>query len=111
MSNDKICDGPIGDIGNRILHEDDNVRIWDVDIAPGEDSDIHEHKHDYILVILDGDKIAGVPHVSATGEFANYIEVETKPGDFFVVPKGGVETARNIGTKRYHELVIELKKS
>ena len=22
MSNDKVCDGPIGDIGNRILHEE-----------------------------------------------------------------------------------------
>lgn len=109
MSNDKICDGPMGAIGNRILHEDDKVRIWDVDLAPGEQTDVHEHLHDYILVVIEGDRIAGVPHVSATGEFANYIEVDTKPGDFFMVPKGGVEIARNVGKTRYHELVIELK--
>lgn len=104
------CDGPLGDVATKLLHEDDQVKIWEMALAPGEQTDPHEHKHDYILVIIEGDRIAGVPHVDATGPSANYIEVEVNPGDWFKLEKGGKELARNTGSKFYRELVIELKK-
>jgi len=32
-----------------------------------------------------------------------------QPGLTVFVPKGGTEIARNVGTKRYREILIELK--
>ncbi len=105
-----ICDGPLGDVATKLLHEDDQVKIWEMALEPGEETAPHEHKHDYILVIIEGDRIAGVPHVLSKGASANYIEADVEPGAWYKLEKGGIELARNIGSKYYRELVIELKK-
>ncbi|HEY6624298.1 MAG: hypothetical protein WB765_02130 [Acidimicrobiales bacterium] len=99
----------LGDIATRVLLENDRVKIWEMDLAPGEESAIHEHTMDYILVVIDGDRIAGVPEDDSAGLYNEYVEVDVNPGDHFYIEKGGVETARNIGRKRYREIAIELK--
>jgi beta-alanine degradation protein BauB len=107
--NTPICDGPLGDVGTKLLHEDDQVKIWEMALAPGEETAPHRHEHDYILVIIEGDRIAGVPHVLSQGASAQYIEAEVQPGAWYKLEKGGIELARNIGEKFYRELVIALK--
>ena len=99
----------LGDIATRLLAENDRVKIWEMDLAPGEESAVHEHTMDYILVVLEGDRIAGVPEPDSKGLYNQYIEVDVSPGDVFYIDKGGIETARNLGTKRYREIAIELK--
>ena len=106
---DRICEGPLGDVGTKLLHDDARVRIWEVDLQPGEATAPHRHEHDYILIIVEGDRIAAVPHVSATGASAAYIEAEIEPGGYVVMKKGGTEAAVNVGSKRYFEYLIELK--
>lgn len=107
--NDRISDAPFGDVGTKLLHEDDRVKIWEMALAPGEETEPHEHKHDYIIVVIDGDRIAGVPHVKSTGASAEYIDAPVEPGSWYRMEKGGIELARNIGTKTYREILIELK--
>ena len=99
----------LGDIATRLLVENDRVKIWEMDLAPGEDSDVHEHTMDYILVVIEGDKIAGVPEPDSKGLYNEYIEADVQPGQYFYIEKGGIETARNIGKERYREIAIELK--
>jgi predicted metal-dependent enzyme (double-stranded beta helix superfamily) len=99
----------LGDIATRLLVENDRVKIWEMDLAPGEESAVHEHTMDYILVVFEGDRIAGVPEPDSKGLYNQYIEVDVSPGDVFYIEKGGIETARNLGTKRYREIAIELK--
>jgi quercetin dioxygenase-like cupin family protein len=99
----------MGDIATRLLVENDRVKIWEMDLAPGEESAIHEHTMDYILVVIDGDRIAGVPEPDSGGPYNEYLEADVKPGDYFFIERGGIETARNIGKKRYLEIAIELK--
>jgi hypothetical protein len=99
----------LGDIATRLLLENDRVKIWEMDLAPGEESDIHEHTMDYMLVIIEGDRIAGVPEPDSKGLYNQYIEADVHPGEYFFIEKGGIETARNIGKKRYYEIAIELK--
>lgn len=36
----------LGGVGTKVLFENDNVRVWELDLAPGESSDIHQHDHD-----------------------------------------------------------------
>ena len=53
--------GPIGDVANRVLFEDDNMRIWERKREAGEHSDLHHHEHADCFVIQSGELVAGVP--------------------------------------------------
>ena len=33
----------LGNAANRFLFENERVRVWQMDLAPGESSDFHEH--------------------------------------------------------------------
>jgi beta-alanine degradation protein BauB len=94
----------LGGVGTSVIMENDRVKIWEMDLAPGEESAEHRHDRDYILVILDGDRIAGI---CTDGRDDIYADVT--PGLTVFVPKGGTEIARNVGAKRYREVLIELK--
>ena len=94
----------LGDVATRLIEENDRVKIWEMDLQPGEESDEHRHEMDYILVILEGDRICGV----AT-DGREDIDAEVHPGLTVFVPKGGTEIARNTGRERYREILIELK--
>jgi beta-alanine degradation protein BauB len=94
----------LGDVGTSVLMENDRVKIWEMDLAPGEESAEHRHDMDYILVILEGDRVAGI---STDGRDDIYADVQ--PGLTVYMNKGGTEIARNIGAKRYREILIELK--
>ena len=99
----------LGNVANRVLFENDRVRIWEMDLAPGERSDVHRHDHDYVLVILEGDKIAAEPEPDTQGAFRERIEFPVETGQTIYVQRGGIETAINTGAKRYREILIELK--
>src|SRR3954468_9826145 len=39
-------------VGSKVLFEDDNVRVWEADVAPGDTLPIHFHDLDYVTVAL-----------------------------------------------------------
>jgi hypothetical protein len=53
--------------------------------------------------------MAVVPEPDTQGPYREYLEADVVPGQSFYVTRGGVETARNVGRRAYHELIIELK--
>ncbi len=104
---DEHAGEPLGDVANRILFEDDNLRIWEMKLEPGEHSDLHRHEHDYYLIILSGDRVAGVIPEDQPGE--SFVGVVPPAGNTVGLSKGGVEWAVNVGKKTYHEVLVELK--
>lgn len=99
----------LGPIGTEVIFENDRVRVWEMRLAPGEASAVHRHDHDYMLVQIDGDRIAAEPEPDTQGPYNEYLEAEVVKGAFVYIPKGGIETARNVGHEPYRELIIELK--
>jgi predicted metal-dependent enzyme (double-stranded beta helix superfamily) len=100
----------LGDVATRLLMENDRVRIWEMALEPGQASDLHRHDLDYVLVQVAGDKIAGVFDEETEGAYpAGTVEGDVAPGQAMYIEKGGVETAKNTGSKSYHEILIELK--
>ena len=94
-------------MADRVLFEDDKVRIWEMKLEPGEASDLHRHDHDYYLIIQSGDAVAGVtPPGSPVDSFIGKVP---KEGNTVPVPKGNTEWAWNIGKETYYEFLVELK--
>ena len=99
----------LGNVAKTILFEDDDVRIWEMKLAPGEHSDLHHHEHDYYLVVDSGDLVAGIPPKDSPMDF--FVGKIPPNGNTVRVPKGGTEWALNVGEKTYHEILIELKRT
>ncbi len=99
------ADDPLGDVATRVLHEDERVKIWEMELEPGAASDLHRHERDYYLVMLEGDRIVGLPR--GEGEAV----VLDLPRDVSTVriEKGATEWAVNVGKERFYEILIELK--
>lgn len=96
-----------GGVGSLVLFEDENLKIWELTLEPGEASDLHTHEHEYYLVIDSGDLVAGVCPKGAPIDF--FVGIIPPEGNTVRVPKGNTEWAYNVGEKRYHEILIELK--
>jgi mannose-6-phosphate isomerase-like protein (cupin superfamily) len=99
----------MGGVGTAVLFENDRVKIWEMDLAPGEETGMHHHTMDYMLIIIEGDRILAIPPEDAEPPFEKEIEAEVKPGQVFYVERGGKELARNVGKGRYYEILVELK--
>ena len=99
----------LGDIATRLLFENDRVRVWEMDLAPGERSATHRHDLDYVLVQLEGDRIAADFEPDTGGTRQGHVEGSVELGKTRFIARGGIETAVNLGTRRYREILIELK--
>ena len=99
----------LGDVATKLLFENARVKIWEMRLAPGEEGPLHRHERDHILVQIDGDRMAVVPHPTTKSPYDEYLEADVVPGQYFYIPRGGVEVARNVGKQPYYELLIELK--
>jgi hypothetical protein len=99
----------LGDVATRLLFENDRVRVWEMELAPGERSATHRHDLDYVLVQLEGDRIAADFEPDTAGTRRGHVAGTVEPGKTRFIARGGIETAVNVGTKRYREILIELK--
>jgi quercetin dioxygenase-like cupin family protein len=94
-------------VGSRVLFEDDVVRIWELEVGPGETFPMHHHALDYVTVTLtEGDVEA---HEAGGGVRGGHQQV----GDFRVAhvgPDGETHELRNIGSRVFRNRIIELKR-
>jgi len=102
-------DRKLGDIATRVIFENERVRIWEMRMPAGESGPPHRHDLDHILVQISGDRMAVLPEPDSRGPYREYLEADVAPGQCFYIERGGVEVAKNIGKREYHEILIELK--
>lgn len=107
MSTERV----FGEIGTNVIYEDDKVRVWRLKLGPGEESPIHRHELDHLLVQVSGDRIAVIPESDTLGPFAEPLEADVVPGAVVHVRRGGVERARNVGSEPYLEVIVEIKET
>ncbi len=107
MNDDRV----FGGVGTNVTYEDDLVRVWRLKLAPGEESPIHRHELDHLLIQVRGDRIAVIPEPDTKGPYTESLEADVIPGAVIRVARGGVERARNVGSEPYLEVIVELKES
>lgn len=110
----------MGEVGTKKIFENDAIRVWEFALAPGERTAVHTHRDDYVFHVLEGSTLEVFDeHGGALGGF------EARTGDTFAFRCDGGElvstddkglrapathAARNAGTSRYREILIETKR-
>ena len=104
-----------GDVGTTLLFENDRVRVWELRLEPGQRSDLHHHESDYVMIQLEGDAVAAEFEPDSEDAFGGAdmpdrtITGPVSPGMVVWGSAGGKETAVNVGTETFREIVVELK--
>lgn len=97
---------PLGPVADRVILENDRVRVWEMSLAPGQASTLHRHDLDYMVILLEGDRIAAVPGPESTRKPR---VADVVPGRIAYLSRGETEWAVNVGERAYRELLIEIK--
>lgn len=64
----------MGEVGTTKVYENEKIIVWEFTLEPGEETPLHEHKHDYIFYIQNGSKL------QVFGEEGNDLDaVKSKP--------------------------------
>jgi hypothetical protein len=104
-----MAERKLGEVATKLLFENERVRIWEMRMGPGEEGDVHRHELDYVLVQIEGERMAVVPEPDSGGAYRDYLEADVFPGNTIFIERGGIEKAKNVGTRAYREILIELK--
>jgi quercetin dioxygenase-like cupin family protein len=91
-------------IGTALVYEDEAVRIWRIELEPGEEAGWHTHELDYTAVVIEGGVVER-PNGDGTVD-----RFELQPGDFMRWHQGSLRHAvRNIGETRFANVIVEIK--
>jgi mannose-6-phosphate isomerase-like protein (cupin superfamily) len=95
---------PMTQIATRSLFENDDVRVWEMDVAPGETFGLHHHSNDYVLYIT-----GGAP-LRVDDKDVGFYDFIGRERSVFYIKAGGTESIQNVGTTPFREALIEIKR-
>ncbi len=67
----------LGDVANRLLFENEHVKVWEMNLQPGEASDFHEHTMPYVMCVVHGSSI------DADFDGGDTMKIPVEPGTVF----------------------------
>jgi redox-sensitive bicupin YhaK (pirin superfamily) len=110
---------PMGEVGTTKLFEDDRIILWEFLLEPGEQTPCHTHHHDYLFYVLEGSKVGvfdqeGAPLFSFEAREGDVFPLKCEGGELISADDKGLRvpathSARNEGTRRYREILVEKK--
>ena len=92
----------LADVGQELLLDNDQVRIWHIRLAPGETQPLHHHGLPYVVVAVQGAK-----SVITNGD--QRIDIVEETGSVVFREPGQTHTLTNVGDTVYIGRIIELK--
>jgi quercetin dioxygenase-like cupin family protein len=92
-------------IGTKVLFEDDEIRVWKLDLPAGEATPIHEHEHDYVFVVVAGGSTETIARDGSSERSTD------RRGDAVHHEAPLVHRLRNIGDSRYVNVIVEFLQS
>jgi len=108
-------------VGSKVVFENDRVRVWDFELQPGEETEMHRHDHSYIWYAIAGGPLdtedengqkLGVFDIPTGAVFnirhnGEELEILSEAGQGSKFPL--THKAKNIGDTPYREILIEFK--
>ena len=96
-------ENPSGPIGTAVIFENDQVRVWDMQVAAGGKKAWHHHQLDYVIINVTGGKIE-LENVAG-----HTIIADDKVGGIIWRDAGEVHDLRNVGNATYRNILVEIK--
>ncbi|MGE3268099.1 MAG: hypothetical protein AB7P40_05085 [Chloroflexota bacterium] len=101
LSPEEIAANPIG---TDLIYEDDRIRVWRIDLEPGQVADFHTHELDYTTVVIDGDMVDR-PNDDGTTD-----SIPVQPGQLMRWYQGTQRHGlKNSGKKTFRNIIVEIK--
>jgi len=110
----------MGDVGTSKVFENDRIIVWEFVLEPGERTPCHTHHHDYVFYVLEGSKLetfdkADKPLFAFDSNTGDVFAFKCEGGELISMDDQGLQvtathSARNVGTGRYREILVETKK-
>lgn len=110
MSSPETATGPdgrqvtLGPVGQEVVFENDQVRVWEITLAPGEQQPWHQHHHPYLVIAL----AAADNRIDALAGGEPRLVHEPAGGVVYREP-GEIHMLTNRGTTPYRSRLVELK--
>lgn len=95
------------EVGSKLLFENDQVRVWDLRLEPGESTGLHRHTTDFLYVVI-GD--GSLQRLDAEGGSQPARQMADGDVHFRRVAGEDVHEAVNVGTTPWRNIVVELLK-
>ena len=93
----------MADVGTKLIFENDQVRVWEFTLQPGESTGSHHHELDYFFYPIEGGTLEVTRSTGVTRATLNV-------GEVYYRKAGDTHDAKNVDDHRYHEVLVELKK-
>jgi len=94
----------LGPIGDYVMFENDQVRVWDFVVEPGRSKGWHRHELPYVIIPMTEGQIE--IESALTGQIERPKSVIGSP---IWRDAGEVHDLRNVGESSYRNIIIELK--
>lgn len=95
---------PLSQIATRSLFENQDVRVWEMDVGPGETCGLHHHSNDYVLYITGGAELRVDDKDHGAYTFAG------RERSVYYIRAGGTESFVNVDRTPFREALIEIKR-
>ncbi|MEU8799795.1 cupin domain-containing protein [Spirillospora sp. NPDC048819] len=89
-------------VGSHLVYEDSRVRVWTLELAPGEETPVHQHLCDYVYVVISG----GSTETRYAGGSAD--PRTDRAGESYHHPAGPPHSLANTGGAPYRNIIVEL---
>lgn len=98
--------GPTSDVGTELLFENDTVRVWSMELAPGQESQYHRHLLDYLIVYVTPSRITRMDRPGDSGVTEEFADGWVK---YLNVGAGVQHLIRNDRDSTHRQIIVELK--
>jgi quercetin dioxygenase-like cupin family protein len=103
MAADAKTDVKLGPIGDKVIFENDAIRVWTFTVPPGGIKKMHQHELDYLIVPMTGGKV----EITTLEGKARY--PEDAKGQVIWQDAGEIHQLRNLNGFDYQNILVELK--
>jgi beta-alanine degradation protein BauB len=97
----------LGAIGTRLLYQNAEVGVWEMQLAPGDVCRLHKHMHDYVIIYVTPDNELRVEWEGREGS-----PIEAPDGHVIYTTLGRKDELpahrlRNVGTNPHRQVIVE----
>jgi beta-alanine degradation protein BauB len=93
----------LGPIGNRVIFENDLVRVWELAVEPGKSKGLHRHDLPYVIVPLTDGKIE-IESIDG-----RVYRPHDRVGEAIWRDAGEIHDLKNLGDSTYRNVLVEIK--